>query len=145
MIAVSCSKPSGSGGSYTPTPSPQPQPQPQPTPVEKIVVPSNVSFSPVVPSDSKGTTVTFIAAEPWTASITATKADSWIDINPKSGEAGLASITITSTENNSPESRTATIVIVCGGDTRTIVFTQEGKEKEEEPEGDIENVEFENL
>ena len=95
-----------------------------PAPQEQIVIPSIVDVKPVVSPEGGDTKISFTAASAWTASVISTKADSWVDVNPKSGNAGAAEIKITSTPNETYVERNATIQIKCGTQTKDIVLTQ---------------------
>ena len=121
LIAIAaCNKPEE--GKVTPTPGPTPTPTP--TPTEQIVIPSSVDTKPVVSSEGGDTKISFTAAAAWTASVINTKADSWVDVNPKNGNAGSAEITIKTTANDTYAERNATIQIKCGTATKDIVLTQ---------------------
>ena len=95
-----------------------------PAPQEQIIIPSTVDVTPVVPPEGGDTKFTFTAASAWTASVISTKADFWVDVNPKSGDPGTAEITITTTPNETYVERNATIQIKCGTHTKEVVLTQ---------------------
>lgn len=115
LLAVAgCEKPDVGGND---------NPQP-PTPEEQITIPSTVDVNPVVAPEGGDTKVTFTAAAAWTASVISTKADSWVDVNPKGGDPGPAEIRITTTPNDTYVERNATIQIKCGTQTENIVLTQ---------------------
>ena len=95
-----------------------------PAPQEQIIIPSTVDVTPVVPPEGGDTKISFTAAAAWTASVISTKADSWVDVSPKSGNPGAAEIKITVTPNDTYVERNATIQISCGGMTIDIVVTQ---------------------
>ena len=73
------------------------------------------------------TVINFFAAEPWTAEVITTRADDWCTISPTSGDAGEATITVTTTANNTSEERSAQIVIKSGETEKTIEVKQEQK------------------
>lgn len=114
LSVIGCAKPDN-GGKDTP---------PNTPPQEKITIPSTVDVTPVVPPEGGDVKVTFTAAAAWTASVISTKADSWVDVNPKSGNPGPAEIKINTTPNNTYVERNATIQINCGNDTQDIFLTQ---------------------
>lgn len=99
-------------------------PQPPAPPQEQITIPSTVDVTPVVPQEGGDAKITFTAATAWTASVISTKADSWVDVNPKSGNPGPAEIKITTTPNDTYVERNATIQIKCGTETKDVVLTQ---------------------
>ena len=59
------------------------------------------------------------------------RAESWISINPTSGDAGKHTITVTLTENETTESRQAVVTISCGGESANISITQRGVGQDE--------------
>jgi hypothetical protein len=72
-------------------------------------------------------TIGFETTQSWTASVRETsRAESWISINPTSGDAGKHTITVTLTENETTESRQAVVIISCGGESANISITQRG-------------------
>ena len=113
LSVAACTKPDDGGKDTPPTP-----------PQEQITIPSTVDVNPVVAPDGSDTKITFTAAAAWTASVISTKADSWVDVNPKSGDPGPAEIKITTTPNDTYVERNATIQIKCGTETKDIVLTQ---------------------
>ena len=115
LSITNCSKPDNGG---------KDNPQPPAPPQEQITIPSTVDVTPVVPSEGGDAKITFTAAAAWTASVISTKADSWVDVNPKSGDPGPAEIKITTTPNDTYVERNATIQIKCGTETKDIVLTQ---------------------
>lgn len=86
--------------------------------------------SPSYVFDSQGgsTEITFSSSEDWTAEILNTRADSWCTINPNSGPAGRASITITATDNDTPDDRNASIVLKAGISSQIINISQKQKD-----------------
>lgn len=115
MSVLGCTKPEDGG---------QDNPQPPAPPQEQITIPSTVDVTPVVPPEGGDSKISFTAAATWTASVISTKADSWVDVNPKSGNPGPAEIKITTTPNDTYVERNATIRIECGDDAREILLTQ---------------------
>ena len=115
LSVIGCSKPDNGG---------KDNPQPPAPSQEQITIPSTVDVTPVVPPEGGDAKITFTAASAWTASVISTKADSWVDVNPKSGNPGPAEIKITTTPNDTYVERNATIQIKCGSKTKDIVLTQ---------------------
>ncbi|MBP3601592.1 MAG: BACON domain-containing protein [Alistipes sp.] len=70
------------------------------------------------------TVIKFFAAEPWTAEVIITRADDWCSISPTSGDAGEATITVTTKTNKTPKERFAQIVIKSGETENTIKVIQ---------------------
>lgn len=64
----------------------------------------------------------------WTAEIVNDRADNWLGVSPQSGAAGDNSITITATDNNTPDERTAAIRIKAGSAQKTINVSQKQKD-----------------
>ena len=112
---TSCDKPEEGG---------KDNPQPPAPSQEQITIPSTVDVTPVVPPEGGDAKITFTATAAWTASVISTKADSWVDVNPKSGDSGSAEITITTTTNDTYVERNATIQIKSGTQTKEVVLTQ---------------------
>ena len=115
LSVIGCSKPNENGNE---------NPQPPAPSQEQITIPSTVDVTPVVPPEGGDAKITFTAATAWTASVISTKADSWVDVNPKSGNPGPAEIKITTIPNDTYVERNATIQIKCGGQTKDVVLTQ---------------------
>lgn len=67
------------------------------------------------------------------------RAESWISINPTSGDAGKHTITVTLTENETTESRQAVVIISCGGESANISITQRGVGQDEPEDPDNPN------
>ncbi|MFR9648729.1 MAG: BACON domain-containing protein, partial [Rikenellaceae bacterium] len=67
----------------------------------------------------------FIAPESWYIDINEiTKSESWITVEPMSGPAGYAELTITASANSSGEARGAEIAIVAGEEKLTLTIEQ---------------------
>ena len=85
-------------------------------------------------------TIGFETTQSWTASVRETsRAESWISINPTSGDAGKHTITVTLTENETTESRQAVVIISCGGESANISITQRGVGQDEPEDPDDPN------
>lgn len=101
----------------------EPTPQPQ---KPSITIDSN-TLSSFTEDGGKGT-ISFTASEAWTAEVINTRADSWVSIHPTSGGAGEANITVTTEPNDTPDDRSATIVIKSGTVEKTVKISQKQKD-----------------
>ena len=72
--------------------------------------------------------ITFTASEAWTAEVINSRADNWCSINPTSGAAGNATITVTTEPNDTPDDRSASIHIKSGTTTKTVTVSQKQKD-----------------
>jgi hypothetical protein len=59
----------------------------------------------------------------WKASVD----QDFVTIEPKTGQAGEAAVTIKMTQNPDFETRSATLTLTCGEDTKTVQLTQKQK------------------
>ena len=130
VVAFSCGK--------TPEePDPQPAPQPQ---QQQITVPAesqpvfNSGLSLNSGSSGEGgsagqaqtSTVKFTATASWSADVNDTRSSSWLSVQPTSGGAGDVTMTVTAQPNTGTDSRTASVSIKCGNNTKTFSVTQAG-------------------
>lgn len=100
----------------------QPTPEPEPEPVVGEITLQGEDA--LVFSDEGGSqNVAFEATLEWTA----TSSHEFVTVGPESGEAGEARITVSVEENESYDTRTATVTLTCGEDTKTIQVTQKHK------------------
>ena len=82
------------------------------------------SEAPVVLSDEGGSAqIAFNATKDWTA----TSAEAWLTVEPKSGKAGDTGITVTASANDTYDEKTATVTLACGEDSKTVTVTQKQK------------------
>ena len=79
-------------------------------------------------TDGGSSEITFTSSAAWTAEVINTRADAWCSVNPTSGAAGDAKITITTTANDTPDDRSASIVIKAGTASKTITVSQKQKD-----------------
>lgn len=79
-------------------------------------------------TDGGSDVITFTSSEAWTAEVINSRADEWCSIDPKSGAAGSAKITVTTTANDTPDDRTASIIIKAGTASKTINVSQKQKD-----------------
>lgn len=98
------------------------EPEPEPQPVEgKITLKSESSV--VLSDDGDSKQVAFSATLGWTAA----SSESWLAVEPKSGEAGDVAVTLKAGANTAYDARTATVTLTCDKDTKTIQVTQKQK------------------
>lgn len=89
-------------------------------------------------ADQVGSGISFTADGSWTASVSAASkaaAESWIDIEPKSGEAGPNTLQVTLQPNLTGKDREASIIIACLGSQTTFVVRQTAVNSEGEVPG----------
>ncbi len=79
-------------------------------------------------TDGGQSEITFTSSVAWTAEIVNSRADEWCSIDPTSGPAGSAKITVTTTTNDTPDDRSASIVIKAGTASKTINVSQKQKD-----------------
>ncbi len=72
--------------------------------------------------------ITFTASQAWTAEVINSRADNWCSISPTSGPAGNAKITVTTSANDTPDDRSASINIKAGSTTKTVTVNQKQKD-----------------
>lgn len=88
-------------------------------------------------ADDTEKTIRFEATEAWHTEVdyTATKAtetvEKWVSLDPASGEAGEITIKLALSTNYTGTDRKATIHIICGGTTITVIIEQKEKLKTE--------------
>ena len=75
-------------------------------------------------TDGGNNTIMFSATENWTAEILNSRADEWCSIYPTSGNAGKATITVTT----QPNERSASIIIKAGSVSKTVKVSQKQKD-----------------
>jgi hypothetical protein len=88
------------------------------------VNPTNVNFA----TDGGEQSVTITSTAAWTASLVNTRADDWCYIDSTSGNAGSSTLTITTTANDTPDDRTASVVVKSGNISKTINISQKQKD-----------------
>ena len=79
-------------------------------------------------TDGGSNVITFTSSEAWSAEVVNSRADDWCSIEPTSGPAGSVKITVTTTENDTPDDRTASIIIKAGTASKTINVSQKQKD-----------------
>lgn len=83
--------------------------------------------------------INFTAADDWSAYVTASRSEDYIDwlmLNTSYGYAGESTLTFTLEENTTGKSRTAYITIACSDYEVTIKVTQTTKQSNDDDEGD---------
>ena len=92
----------------------------QTTQASLTVSPTNVDFS----TDGGTGKVTITSTAEWTAEFVNDRADDWCSIDATSGSAGSSTLTITTTANDTPDDRTASVVVKSGSLSKTINVSQ---------------------
>lgn len=95
------------------------KPEPEPDPVVGKITLSTESEL-VFSDEGESQQVAFTATLDWAA----TSDQDWMTVEPKSGQAGEAAVTLRASKNTSDEPRTAKVTLTCGEDTKTIEVTQ---------------------
>ena len=102
-----------------------------PTPEEPaITFPTGSDTQPVFTTEGGTSTLTFTATEAWTASVgeADTRAIDWLSVSPTSGQAGTATLTITTEPNETYDERNAAITLTSGGTRTTLTVTQKQRD-----------------
>ena len=98
------------------------EPEPDPQPVEGKIL--QLTETQVVLSDEGDSKqVAFYATLAWAA----VSSESWLTVEPRSGEAGEVVVTLKAGANADYDARTATVTLTCDKDTKTIAVTQKQK------------------
>ena len=79
-------------------------------------------------TDGGSNEITFTSSAAWTAEVINSRADAWCSVNPTSGAAGDAKITVTTTANDTPDDRSASVIIKAGTTSKTIAVSQKQKD-----------------
>lgn len=79
-------------------------------------------------TDGGSYTIMFSSTENWSAEILNSRADGWCSIHPTSGAAGNATITVTTQPNDTPDDRSASIIIKAGNVQKTVTVSQKQKD-----------------
>ena len=117
VTLVACTK-SDDGGDPNPNPTPS-------KPKTEIKIETTASdFS----SEGGRQAISFTTTEAWTAEVINSRADGWCSISPTSGAAGSATITVTTEPNDTPDDRSASIVIKAGSASKTVKVSQKQKD-----------------
>ena len=97
-----------------------------------LSIPESENLQPTFPKQGGTAYVNFTAADDWTVTISETRNEGWITVNPTSGTAGDAQLTITIPFNETAEERKGVIVLTCDTTHREITVTQTGVDIERE-------------
>lgn len=100
---------------------------PSPNPSFEITIDEG-NTHPVISQQGGTIYIPFTATGEWSASMINNRAESWITINPSSGNSGNIELSITASANETYDERNATIVLQCGDDKKEIVVTQKQKD-----------------
>lgn len=100
---------------------------PMPEPVVPLTIPTSENLAPSFSSDGGTATVAFTANVSWTAKVTDATA-TWCTVSPASGGNGNHTLTISTSANDTPDSRTASVQLTAGTVTKTINVTQKQKD-----------------
>lgn len=102
------------------------EPAPKPTPSQPAITldVSSADFT----TDGGSNTISFTTSEPWTAEVLNSRADAWCSVSPTNGKAGDAEITVTTTPNDTPDNRSASIILKAGSTQKTITVSQKQKD-----------------
>ena len=97
-----------------------------PTSDPEISFPAGSETQPVFATEGGTSTLTFTASEAWTASVgeANTRAIDWLTVSPTSGQAGTATLTITTEPNTTYDERNAAIILTSGSTRKTLTVTQ---------------------
>ena len=98
----------------------KPEPEPDPV-VGKITLNSENTF--VFSDEGDSRQVAFSATLDWKA---ASSAD-WLTVEPRSGQAGETAVTLKAGKNADYDTRSATVTLTCGEDSKTVTVTQKQK------------------
>ena len=102
------------------------EPTPTPTPSQPSIT-LNTTASDFA-TNGGSDVVSFKASVAWTAEVINARADGWCSVAPTSGAAGDATITITATANDTPDDRTASVILKAGTAQKTINVSQKQKD-----------------
>ena len=104
--------------------SPNPDPTPSKPKTEIKIETTASDFS----TEGGRQTISFTTTEAWTAEVINSRADGWCSISPTSGVAGSATITVTTEPNDTPDDRSASIVIKAGSVSKTVKVSQKQRD-----------------
>ena len=95
-----------------------------------ITFPTGSDTQPVFTTEGGTSALTFTATEAWTASVgeADTRAIDWLTVSPTSGQAGTATLTITTEPNDTYDERNAAITLTSGGTRKTLTVTQKQRD-----------------
>ena len=107
----------------------KPEQRQDPTPeatVEGVVEITSNPLDAALVSSGGTATITFTANKEWEASSSA----DWLQLSATKGSKGNNTLTVTADANDTPDSRSATVSITCGTDTKRVAVNQAAKADE---------------
>ena len=96
-----------------------------------------------ISADAEETTasIKFTARSGWTASVKETEAQSWLTLSATEGIGGAITLDLTLAFNDNEGTRTATVILTCGGTQKEITVTQSGSDLQIMDESEVEDFE----
>ena len=98
-----------------------------PTEAGKITVSTDTEKNPVLSADGGEYKLQFEASADWTASFSNSNAVDWVSVEPTSGSAGIHTVTVKVSKNETSAERSAILELKCGSDKFTTSVTQRQK------------------
>ena len=98
------------------------RPEPEPEPVKGAIT-LKTEDAIILSDEGDNKQAAFSATLDWTAS----SSESWLTVEPRSGKAGDAAISLKAGANAAYDPRSATVTLTCGEDKKTIQVTQKQK------------------
>ena len=97
---------------------------------DRITFIEGTNLNPILSEIGSELYYTFSATNNWSATLSSDTPTviNWIDISPKTGTAGVATITVSVQPNETYENRIGRICLQCGNDSQTIIITQVQKD-----------------
>lgn len=93
-----------------------------------ITFSSSANLSPVIAAEGGSVAVSFSAYGNWQLADNQQRVSEWLTVSPSSGNKGDNTITITADTNDTYDERNATVKLICGTETKSIVVTQKQKD-----------------
>ena len=97
---------------------------------DRITFIEGTNLNPILSEIGSELYYTFSTTNNWSATLSSDTPTviNWIDISPKTGTAGVATITVSVQPNETYENRIGRICLQCGNDSQTIIITQVQKD-----------------
>lgn len=118
-IMSACSNPDLNN---TPEPPPEQQQPITVSPASESVFSNGISFPP---KSGQPQIVTFTATANWSTTVTDTKGDGWLTVEPSAGGAGTVNMAVKAQPNDTDQARKVTVTIKCGIASRSFIVSQE--------------------
>ena len=98
------------------------------TPTIEAAAQSQEAFSKGITFGSEGNfqSLAFTASDAWSIVVTDTKASSWLSIQPESGPAGKATVSVSAPANPTTAERAASVTVKCGSASKQFTVRQAG-------------------